>query len=52
MSCDDSVSGCGCGCEPTVECAHCGMPISGDYVSCDACGEPVCEHCAGEECPA
>jgi len=26
--------------------------LSGDPGTCDACGEPVCEHCAGEECPA
>ena len=23
-----------------------------DYATCDECGEPVCEHCEGETCPA
>jgi len=43
------MSECGCGAEP-VECAHCGMPIEGEYATCDDCGEPVCEHCEGEGC--
>jgi len=46
---EPGMSECGCGAEP-VECAHCGMPIEGEYATCDDCGEPVCEHCEGEGC--
>ncbi len=50
MACEESSCGCGCG-DEVIICGHCGLPLPSEYATCDECGEPVCEHCEGENCP-